>query len=323
MSYRFVVDPPIDPSANHALRERAFKVASQPDPLNPNRMASGDGVPRSLLVLPGAAAESWLTRAESAAHGSVEWQHWQSARLGNRHDVAVYRPAGQPSQTSYPLLVLFDGESYLDTMSAPRLLDSLIAAAALPPLMAAFVVNASELSRNHELPCNRQFADAIASELVPFLRARYPLTSDPKSTAIAGASYGGLAAVFVAFEHPETFGLALSQSGSFWWNFPPGSKSFDGSNQPGWLTRRFAERERLPIRFHLSAGSFERARGGLGNLETTLALRDVLQSKGYAVSYDEFSAGHDHLAWRAELPNGLIALFRAPPTAAATDPARR
>ena len=47
----------------------------------------------------------------------------------------------------------------------------------------------------------------------------------------------------------------------------------------------------------------------MANLETTRALRDVLLAKGNRVDYAEFSGGHDHLAWRATLPDALIALF--------------
>jgi enterochelin esterase-like enzyme len=203
---------------------------------------------------------------------------------------------------------LFDGESYLGAMAAPTLLDNLIAAGKIPALVAVFVNNATQRSRSHELPCNAAFADALASELVPFLRATLNVSSDAARVAVAGASFGGLAAAYAAYRHPELFGLALSQSGSFWWNFPRGSRHADGSDAPGWLTRRFSGHAKLPIHFYLTAGAFERGSGN-GNLETTRALRDVLLAKGNRVDYAEFSGGHDHLAWRATLPDGLIALF--------------
>jgi enterochelin esterase-like enzyme len=282
LSYRFVVAPP---AARQAPAQRLE------------------------LVLPGAPPEPYLKPVPAGAAGSLEQQVWSSPRLKNDHPLVVYRPQGYSAdKPPYPLLILFDGESYLDAIAAPALLDNLIGAGKLPALVAVFVENATPRSRSRELPCDAAFADALASELVPFLRATLNVSRDPSRVAVAGASFGGLAAAYAAYRHPELFGLALSQSGSFWWNFRRGSRHADGTDAPGWLTRRFSEHTRLPIRFYLTAGAFERASGS-GNLETTRALRDVLRAKGNRVDYAEFSGGHDHLAWRATLPDGLIALF--------------
>jgi enterochelin esterase family protein len=282
MSYRFVVDPP---TARQAPAQRLE------------------------LVLPGAPPEPYLTPVPADAAGSLERQVWSSPRLKNDHPLVVYRPLGYSAdKPPYPLLILFDGESYLNAIAGPTLLDNLIAAGKIPALVAVFVVNATPRSRSRELPCSAAFADAVASELVPWLRATLHVSHDAARVAVAGASFGGLAAAYAAFRHPELFGLSLSQSGSFWWNFRRGSRHADGSEAPGWLTRRFSEHAKLPVQFYLTAGAFERASGS-GNLETTRALRDVLLAKGNHVDYAEFSGGHDHLAWRATLPDGLIALF--------------
>jgi enterochelin esterase-like enzyme len=286
MSYRFAVAPP---------------------------SARQDAARRSELALPGAPPELFLEPPQTETTGSLERQLWQRARLRHAHELVVYRPAGYSAeQPPYPLLILFDGEGYLSAMAAPRLLDNLIAAGKIPALVAVFVLNATADSRSHELPCNATFADAVAGELLPFLRAHYHVSAQPAHVAVAGASFGGLAAAYLAYRHSEAFGLVLSQSGSFWWNFRPGSPHFDGSSAPGWLTRRFSEHERLPVRFYLSAGAFERAAAGNGNLEATRGLRDVLRARGYALDYAEFSGGHDQLAWRATLPDALIALFGPP-----------
>jgi enterochelin esterase-like enzyme len=282
MSYRFVVEPP---SARQAAAQRME------------------------LVLAGAPPEPFLTPVPAAAAGSLERQVWSSPRLKNEHALVVYRPLGYSAdKPPYPLLILFDGESYLSAMSGPTVLDNLIAAGKIPALVAVFVSNATPRARSRELPCNAAFADALANELVPWLRARFQISAEASRVAVAGASFGGLAAAYVAYRHPETFGLALSQSGSFWWNFRRGSPHSDGSDAPGWLTRRFSEHAKLPVHFYLTAGALERASGN-GNLETTRALRDALLEKGNRVDYAEFSGGHDQFAWRATLPDGLIALF--------------
>jgi enterochelin esterase family protein len=47
----------------------------------------------------------------------------------------------------------------------------------------------------------------------------------------------------------------------------------------------------------------------LGVLEQNHQQRDALRALGYSVAYQEFVGGHDHLAWRATLPDALIALY--------------
>jgi enterochelin esterase family protein len=103
----------------------------------------------------------------------------------------------------------------------------------------------------------------------------------------------------------------LSQSGSYWWTFEPGAPQYDGVDRAAWLRRRYNERPVGTTQFYLSAGLFEGSPEGSGVLEENRAMRDALRALGYSVAYQEFSGGHDHLAWRATLPDALIALYGA------------
>ena len=313
LAYRLAIDPPADPSPDQRFVDRAARAVGQLDPLNPRR-ASDDARSElhelSRLELPDAPPELWLARAAAAPPGRLERQRLHSERLDNDHELEVYVPAAYASlRDPLPLLIVFDGESYVETIPTPQLLDALIAGSAIPPLIAVFVRNASPFSRNWELPCNPDFAEFLATELLPWLRASYRVSDRPERVALAGSSFGGLAATFAALRHPELFGLVLSQSGSYWWMFSSDHRQYDGTEKPGWLGRRFAERPRLPLRFYLSAGLFERAEDGNGVLESGRAFRTLLRAKGYDLREREFAGGHDHLAWRADLADGLIALF--------------
>jgi enterochelin esterase-like enzyme len=145
------------------------------------------------------------------------------------------------------------------------------------------------------------FLTFLTQELLPRLRRLYAVTIDPEQTIVAGSSYGGLAAAFAGLSAPTIFGNVLSQSGAFWW-------SPEGEEEPEWLTRHYATRERLPLRWYLDVGFLEEE-PGYRMVTVTRHLRDVLQAKGYPVQYAEVSGGHEYLSWRGTLAEGLLALM--------------
>src|SRR5262249_39650386 len=140
----------------------------QGDPLNPNRWLCGATAPLgrcySRVELPGAAPQPWIAKTAQAPPGHVETFQFASRLLGNERTVAVYTPADfDRRRTEYPLVILFDGDAYRNVIPTPTILDNLIAARRLPPMVAVFVSNVAG-NREKELLYNRVFVDAIASE---------------------------------------------------------------------------------------------------------------------------------------------------------------
>jgi enterochelin esterase family protein len=156
-----------------------------------------------------------------------------------------------------------------------------------------------------ELSNNPQFADFVADELLPQVRKRWLVTSDPAQTTVCGSSAGGLASAYIAFRHPQVFGNVISQSGAFW----PGKTRDNPEHE--WLTRQFQDSARLPVRFVLQAGILEivaTPMNGPSILATNRHLRDVLKAKGYEVHYSEVAGGHEPLTWRGGIAEGLMQL---------------
>jgi len=307
-------------------------AAAWPDPLNPKRWRVDthivdvpDFSSRSIVEMPDAPPQPWLAEKTGVAAGQIEKHQFKSALLKNEREIAVYLPPGYSKTTKpYPLLVLFDEQAYLGDQNEPGLvptptiLNNLIAEKRIPPIVALLVGNGPDDARSRELPCNPVFADFLASELLPWAHARYNFTADPRQTVVAGSSYGGLAAAYVGLRHSETFGNVLSQSGSFHWTPPnsDNSPSSDANSEPNWVARQFIASPKLPLRFHLDAGTDEIDFSGKSNsiLPTTRTLRDVLLAKGYQVQFQEFAGGHDYLSWRGTLADGLIFLVGNSPT---------
>ncbi|HEX3553927.1 MAG TPA: enterochelin esterase [Thermoanaerobaculia bacterium] len=284
--------------------EEARWAALKPDPLNPRR-APEPLV--SLVELPAARKQPWIEPRPNVPAGRVEERRFRSERLGNERIVRIYTPPGyDPQGKPLGLLVVLDGRTYTSDVPTPTILDNLLAARRIPPLMAVFVANPSPETRSLELSCHPPFTEFLARELIPWVRRGYRVTTDPARTVIAGSSLGGLAAACAASQAPDVFGNVLSLSGSFNWQRP-------GETEPEGLARQLATVPKLPLRFYLEAGLMEdRPRPGAGGpslLTANRHLRTVLQAKGYAVEYREFNGGHSILNWRGSLADGLLALF--------------
>ena len=289
--------------------EGGWVAALRPDPLNPHRFVEpkdpespdGGGDVSSVVELPGAPPQPFVAPRPGVAKGRVELIRYESRVLKDKRRVWVYTPPGYgPSGRPYRLLVLFDGWQYTQLIPTPTILDNMIADRAIPPTVAVMIDHRDRLG---ELFLNRGFADFVAGELVPWVRQKYHVTASPAETVIGGLSLGGLAASYTAMRHPEVFGNVLSQSGSY--QYRP--------DYPESLIHQFAWRAKLPIRFYLEAGLME-VNETPSLLHSNRHLRDVLDAKGYEVTYSEFNGRHDHICWRGSLSQGLVALTGSRPT---------
>lgn len=307
MSYQLAADVP-EFAGTSRDRRLAILATAKADPLNhhPWPQDAVDAYAQSsILELAEAPAQKWIGE-RGHPRGTLQTMSFESRDLGNRRTITLYRPPGfDPANRNTVLLILFDGKEYLERVDTPGMLDNMIAEGALPPVVAAFVANPDRQARARELPGNALFADVLASDMLARIAAETGLTPDPARTVLAGSSYGGLAAATIALRHPEKFGNVLSLSGSFWWS-PEGTPPERSEH----VAAEIARLPRQPVRFFLSAGLFEIAKGGTGGiLETSRHLRDVLEAKGYEATYAEYAGGHDYLVWRGALADGLQALF--------------
>jgi enterochelin esterase family protein len=222
--YSLVPNPPAV-TGQTSLNEELFTqllVRSQRDPLNPKSIFESPKDPdvpehrgRSKLEMPDAPPQPWADKRPGVPEGKIEKHDFPSALLKNTRTIFVYMPPGYSKDTSpYDLLLVFDGTTYIDTVPTPVTLDNLIFEKRISPAVALIIGNAPG-ARSTELPCNSTFAEFLNSEVITWARRIYNVTHDPRRVTIGGSSYGGLAATYAAYRHPETFGNVLSQSGSY------------------------------------------------------------------------------------------------------------
>lgn len=316
MSYRLAPDVPDIPGTARE-RRMALLATAAADPLNraPWPSEAPDAFSQdSTVELPGAPEQPGLA-PKGAPRGALTAHRISSPRLGNTRTVTIYTPAGfNPKDPRNILLILFDAQAYLTKVPTPAILDTLIAEGRLPPVIAVFVSEIDPPTRARELPGNPAFADVMAEEVLPLVRRTTGAEVGAGRTILAGSSFGGLAAATIALRHPAQFGNAIALSGSFW---------FPQDHPDAHVASRVADMPRAAVRFHLAAGLFETAHAGTeGILDTSRRLRDVLQRKGYDVSYREYAGGHDYLVWRGALADALLALAARLDASAGNGPPR-
>ncbi|MEL7978068.1 alpha/beta hydrolase-fold protein [Isoptericola sp. F-RaC21] len=273
-SYRFLVHQGAGEPGwwAHGLRDPGSP--GRRDPLNPRGHAAGRGMASSALWLPGAGERPWLAGfGDTDAVPPRLTSHGPSTRDGEPR-AWWWAPE---TDDRLPLLVLLDGEAHAERLGTARVLADAVAAGALPPV--AVVMVASGPDRAAVLGVPGGVARWVGEDLVPRLRrdgvGGRRVDDDPRRTVVAGSSFGGLSALFVAARFPDAVGSAVAQSPSLW-RYPPGA-----------LVEPLA---RAAPRLRLQAGRYE---GAAASEELARAL--VL--RGVDVSSQVVTGGHDWAWW--------------------------
>ena len=325
--YEYQLEP------NRPSSPETERLTRQVDPLNHGRKYECPAEPStyhcySVVELPEAVPQPWLAKRPGVAIGSIEKKKIHSAIQNVDRDLTVYLPAGYARNGKpYDLVVLFDGDEYLDPdWSGNNTWDNLIAARRIPPIVVVMVHNLPG-RRLFDLIANIAFGDFMAKELAPWIRTNYNVTRNARRTVVGGASAGGFGATYLGLAHPEVFGNVLSMSGAFWWSpehnggicggacaAPDGKPAYinrDATTEGNWLATLALKNPASTARFFLSVGLFEfdQVGSGAGILEETRHLRDILRAKHSRVIYQEFVGGHDGLSWPGMLGEGLQRLL--------------
>jgi enterochelin esterase-like enzyme len=164
--------------------------------------------------------ENEITKRRDA-HGNriAALDHEQSVAASYLRTVWVYVPHGL-ADADAPFMVVQDGHAYLNTL--PIVLDNLIAAKRVPPLVAILVdsgggdAQGSQRGLEYDTLSGR-YSDFIETEVLPRVQAEtgIRLTADPDGRATMGVSSGAACAFTMAWFHPERYRRVLSYSGTY------------------------------------------------------------------------------------------------------------
>jgi len=292
--------PEAVPMESSAILKEVQQNPPRRDPFNARTYAGW-----SYLELPDAPRQPWIEKRPGIPSGRKTRETFQSRILGAEYSLSIYTPAAyEKDDTRCWLMIAFDGGFNMMDVT----LDNLLAAGKIPRMVVVGVRNISSQSRQRDLNCSEEFAGFVATELAPWARRVYRVYADPAHTIVGGTSLGGKMAAYCGLKHSDVFGKVLSQSGSFLTAARQESPTplWDGE-APGLLTAQFLRSPRLPLEFYMDVGRYETTLP-FSHLLETRRFRDVLEAKGYRVTYAEFVGGHNEVCWRGTFADGIMAL---------------
>lgn len=238
----------------------------------------------SLMLSPAAMAQPSVTSDVQLIHSEAltyELQYW------------VYTPANYDVLEDLPVLYVSDGAWYKETGNMPAVLDSLISAELMEPIVAVFldarIPGYEHLSRrNAQFFCNSSYIEFYKRELIPTIDNTYKTRPDRSARAILGLSFGGLnSACFGLYAHDSFEGIAMQSP---------------ATHPVRYIHQAYADSVRLPLRIFLSSGDRN------DNEARTRALRDILRGKEYPMQYVEVPFAHNWDNW-GPLQDDLLLYF--------------
>lgn len=259
------------------------------DQRNPYTVSDGFG-PNSELRMPTYHPPTEIIPKNTIPHGTLVDTTFSSSVLGNTRPVRIYLPPGyDKSGAAFPLVLFHDGMDYIMLGRAVNVLDNMIHAGRIPPLIAVFVppVNRADEYAGGSIG---NFAHFVSREVIPAIDRSYRTLQHPDSRAVIGSSNGGNIALYLAMEYPDVFGNIGAQS----------------SNIIGEIFMRFRDGSKLPLRrIYMDLGTYD--------IPVLIALVrsfiPVLHSRGYEYRYREFHEGHSWGNWRARIDDMLEYFF--------------
>ena len=165
--------------------------------------------------------QEWAT---SASGRLLSHYHFESGTPGvRRRRIYVYLPqayADHPKRR-FPVLRLLDGQHTMDlpgsvgggwkvNLALERLAEKGLID---PPLLVAIGNSGMRLREymgwsdepDHHHPSGEKHCDYVVSQVIPFIESHYRVSRRVRNRFIAGASAGGVAALYLALSHPKVF----------------------------------------------------------------------------------------------------------------------
>ncbi len=275
------------------------------DPRNPRAVTAMGGWGTVSEVVTEGYELSTHPEKPQGARGRLEAFKLPSKHLGEEKEIQVWLPPGYGSDdltaTIYPLLVVNNATEWLEAGQLVNSLDNLTGKD-LPPVVVAFVPKTRAWWIESGGSSTESYARMLAEELVPELRKRYTLSTEPSSTALLGTRYFALTSAFTALRYPEVFGKVALQSP----NLALGARDT--------VHEMIRTRRGASISIYLDWDRFGELNldRGLDTRSEAQELASLLDNHGYSWSGGEIFDSAGWGAWRNRSHRILSSLFPSP-----------
>jgi S-formylglutathione hydrolase FrmB len=155
--------------------------------------------------------------AHSTLTGDIHLhEKFHSNLLGDDRTLIVYLPPGyqQSAGVHYPVLYMHDGQNLFDASTSvggvewgvDETAQEMIMAAKIKPLIIVGIYSTPYRTEQFIGSKRDLYGRFIVEEVKPFIDKQYRTIPDRDHTALAGSAMGGLATIYIAQRHTDTFG---------------------------------------------------------------------------------------------------------------------
>ncbi|ANM30991.1 hypothetical protein ABI59_17550 [Acidobacteria bacterium Mor1] len=266
---------------------------AQVDPRNPNR-GSGGFAETSEVLLEGFSDPAFVTE-KATATGTLETVEVTSAAYGEKVPVQIYLPSGFDRDERYPLIVMPNGDQWIEDGQIVGILDRLFETRPGAAIVALVPIRgwvAGSWGGNA--------LTFLGEELLPAIEAAYPIHSDPQHRALWTVEDKAAVGTTLAVEHPGIYGRFVFQSPKLYFQEAPDFSSLADRATP----------------FRISWSRYEplSAESGTDDRAAARELFERIRAAGLPLEGGEFIAGPGYRTWRTEAEAILSFLLAEAPS---------
>ena len=253
-------------------------------------------------------------KKSGVTYGSLRQIRYDSTTTGTERIANVILPAGYSKEKKYPVLYLLHGIGGDHTEwlgSNPVQVIGNLIADEMASEMIVVMPNVRARADDKKDPDDQftvehfkafdNFINDLRYDLMPYMKAHYPIAEGRANTAIAGLSMGGRESIYIGLTMPDTFGYIGA--------FEPavGVLPYNHEGDDGLFTE---DTLKLPDEYNdrtyilICKGTKDTTVG-----DAPLNYHNALTKNGTPHAYYTVDFGHDHSAWKNGLYNFARRIF--------------
>ncbi|AJS58346.1 alpha/beta hydrolase [Paenibacillus sp. IHBB 10380] len=222
----------------------------------------------------------------------------QSKYLNDTRNLRIYLPPGYNEIISYPVVYCQDGEEFFNFGRIATHANRLILDEGTEPFIIVGVEVNTSIRTQEYAPFGSRFdayVSCFAEEIIPYVEQRYNARQTPEERIIAGDSLGGSVSLHLALLYPHLFTRVISMSGAY---YDASQEIITSEQDLSWLS--------IYMIVGLQETEFVADTGTYNFVQLNRDTKELLETRGATVHYEEKEGRHQWGFWQNELPDALM-----------------